>query len=70
MNDQFASLGNGLVIVVPGKNDTTGGMPTGMGGVPNDLTLYQARYYLQALTVQTLTGEACLSSSSLLWVGK
>lgn len=42
VNDQFASLGNGLVIIVPGKNDTTGGMPTGMGGVPNDLTLDDA----------------------------
>lgn len=42
VNDQFASLGNGLVIVVPGKNDTTGGMPMGMGGVPNDLTIDDA----------------------------
>ncbi len=42
VNDQFASLGNGLVVVVPGKNETTGGMPTGMGGVPNDLTLDDA----------------------------
>lgn len=38
VNDQFASLGNGIVMIVPGKNDTTGGIPTGMGGVPNDLT--------------------------------
>ena len=27
VDDQFASLGNGIVMVVPGKNDTTGGMP-------------------------------------------
>ena len=40
--DQFASLGNGIVMVVPGKNDTTGGMSMGIGGVPNDLTLDDA----------------------------
>ena len=42
VNDQFASLGNGIVMVVPGKNDTTGNVPLGMGGVPNDLTIDDA----------------------------
>ena len=36
---QFQSLGTNLLIVFPGKNDTTGGMPGIAGGVPNDLTL-------------------------------
>ena len=40
---QFASLGTSIVIVSPGKNETTGGMPVGMGGVPNDLTLDDTR---------------------------
>lgn len=35
--DQFTSLGTNLVIVAPGKTETTG-IP-GIGGVPNDLTL-------------------------------
>jgi putative ABC transport system permease protein len=35
---QFASLGSNLLIVVPGKTETTGAFP-GMGGAPNDLTL-------------------------------
>lgn len=39
---QFASVGTNLVIVVPGKTETTGGMP-GLGGAPNDLTLEDAR---------------------------
>jgi putative ABC transport system permease protein len=39
---QFASLGSRLVIVVPGKNETTGGMPHGIGGIPNDLTIEDA----------------------------
>jgi len=38
---QFASLGTNLLIVLPGKTETTGGFP-GLGGVPNDLTLEDA----------------------------
>ncbi|MEM9555190.1 MAG: ABC transporter permease [Acidobacteriota bacterium] len=39
--DEFASIGSDLLIVVPGKVETTGGMP-GVGGTPNDLTLADA----------------------------
>jgi putative ABC transport system permease protein len=39
--NQFASLGTNLVIVLPGKVETKGGLP-GVGGVPNDLTLDDA----------------------------
>jgi putative ABC transport system permease protein len=39
VTDQFVSLGTSIVIVAPGKNETTGGIPLGMGGVPNDLTI-------------------------------
>jgi len=39
---QFTNLGSNLVIVVPGKNETTGVVP-GVGGVANDLTLDDAR---------------------------
>ncbi len=42
VTDQFASLGTSIVIVTPGKNETTGGMPHGIGGIPNDLTLRDA----------------------------
>ena len=45
---QFASIGTNLVILVPGKSETTGGMP-GMGGVPNDLTLDDARALLRGI---------------------
>ncbi len=38
---QFASLGTNLLVVIPGKNETTGGLP-GMGGAPEDLTLQDA----------------------------
>jgi len=45
---QFATIGTNLVIVVPGRTETTGGMP-GMGGVPNDLTLDDARALLRGV---------------------
>lgn len=45
---QFASIGTNLVILVPGKTETTGGMP-GLGGVPNDLTLDDARALLRGI---------------------
>ena len=39
---QFESIGSNLLIVIPGKVETTGGLP-GIGGAPNDLTLADAR---------------------------
>jgi putative ABC transport system permease protein len=45
---QFASIGTNLVIIVPGKTETTGGMP-GLGGVPNDLTLEDASALLRTI---------------------
>jgi putative ABC transport system permease protein len=45
---QFTSLGTNLVIVLPGKTETTGGMP-GFGGVPNDLTLADAEAVVRAI---------------------
>lgn len=39
--DQFASIGSNLLVVVPGKVETTGAIP-GIGGAPNDLTLADA----------------------------
>lgn len=41
VEDQFASIGSNLLIVVPGKVETTGAVP-GMGGAPHDLTLDDA----------------------------
>lgn len=42
VNDQFASLGTSIVMVSPGRNETTGAIPHGIGGIPNDLTLEDA----------------------------
>ena len=38
---QFASVGTNMVIVLPGRTETTGAMP-GIGGVPNEVTLDDA----------------------------
>lgn len=46
--DQFAQIGSSFVAVVPGKTDTTGALP-GVGGIPNDLTLEDARALERAL---------------------
>lgn len=46
--DQFAQLGSNFVGVLPGKVETTGAIP-GFGGVPNDLTLDDARALRRAL---------------------
>ena len=39
---QFSTLGSNFLVILPGKNETTGIFP-GVGGVPNDLTLDDAR---------------------------
>ncbi len=42
VSQEFSSLGTNLLMVLPGRNETTGALP-GMGGVPNDLTLADVR---------------------------
>ena len=39
---QFSAIGSNFLVILPGKNETTGTFP-GVGGVPNDLTLDDAR---------------------------
>ncbi|MCP5145421.1 MAG: ABC transporter permease [Gammaproteobacteria bacterium] len=39
---QFSSLGTNLLIVLPGRNETTGGAPPLLGTTPRDLTLGDA----------------------------
>ena len=42
MSDEFSGMGTHLLIVLPGKTETTGGAPPLVGGTPNDLTLFDA----------------------------
>ncbi len=41
VTDQFSSLGTNLLVVLPGKTETSG--LVGFGGIPNDLTLLDAQ---------------------------
>ena len=41
VTDQFMSLGTNVLIVVPGRTETTGSIP-GIGGTPRDLTIADA----------------------------
>jgi putative ABC transport system permease protein len=45
---QFESIGTNLLIVLPGKTETTGAMP-GFGGVPNDLTIADAEAVVRTI---------------------
>jgi putative ABC transport system permease protein len=45
---QFESIGTNLLIVLPGKTETTGAMP-GFGGVPNDLTIGDAEAVVRGI---------------------
>ena len=46
--DQFLTLGTDIIVVIPGKTETTGMIP-GFTGTPNDLTLDDARALLRRI---------------------
>jgi len=48
VTEQFSSIGSNLVIVFPGRNETTGFFP-GSIGVPNDLTLEDVEAVLRSV---------------------
>lgn len=48
VTEQFLSLGTDVIVVIPGKTETTGMMP-GFTGTPNDLTLDDARALLRRI---------------------
>ena len=53
---KFSSLGSNLLIVLPGRAETTGGMPPLLGETPRDLTVDDA----QALTHSPAIGRIAL----------
>jgi putative ABC transport system permease protein len=48
VSNEFANIGSNLLIVVPGKSETTGAIP-GLGGAPNDLTLDDFEVLIKSL---------------------
>ncbi len=53
--DQFASLGTNLLIVLPGRSETTGGPPPLLGETPRDLTLSDAMALTRIRTVRRVS---------------
>jgi putative ABC transport system permease protein len=62
---EFAALGTHLVIVLPGRNETTGGAPPVVGETPRDLTIDDAlalnRSRAVRLVAPVSVGEAAVS---------
>jgi putative ABC transport system permease protein len=61
---QFQSIGSNLVIVVPGRNETTGMVP-GITGVPNDLTLQDAEALRRGLLEVRRVAPMVVASASV-----
>jgi putative ABC transport system permease protein len=53
--DQFATLGTNLLIVLPGRSETTGGPPPLLGETPRDLTLDDALALTRIRTVRRVS---------------
>ena len=62
VRDQFSSLGTSVVIVAPGRNETTGGIPHSFGGMPNDLTL--ADSFILERRIQSVRAAVPISRST------
>jgi len=70
VTSQFQSLGTNLLIVFPGRTETTGAGPAMLAGAtPRDLTLGDAKALQRSASVELLApviiGEATVSSGSL-----
>jgi putative ABC transport system permease protein len=67
--DEFTSLGTHLLIVFPGRNETTGGPPPLLGETPRDLTLADALALLRSPRIERIAplsiGSAPVSAGSL-----
>lgn len=69
VSGEFSELGTNLIIVFPGRNETTGGPPPVVGTTPRDLTLADAEALLQSPAVRYVApltvGEAEVSFGAL-----
>lgn len=70
VTDQFASLGSSIVVIAPGRNETTGGMPVGVGGMPNDLTLADASHLGRRISAVRTVVPIALSSGKIRHAGR
>lgn len=67
--DEFTSLGTHLLIIFPGRNETTGGPPPLLGETPRDLTLADALALTRSPHIERIAplsiGSAPVSAGSL-----
>jgi len=61
VTDEFAQLGSTLIIVLPGKSETTGGLPV-FGRAPNDLTIEDARAIAQGVRGARMVAPLAIAS--------
>ncbi len=67
---QFASLGTNLLIVLPGRSETTGGgLPMGMAATPRDLTLDDALALRRSRLVRRVA-PLVVGSAAVSWGGR
>jgi putative ABC transport system permease protein len=66
VTDQFASLGTHLLIVLPGRSETTGGPPPLLGETPRDLTLEDAMALTRSSAVRRVA-PITIGSAPVSW---
>ncbi len=66
---EFASLGTHLLIVLPGKSETTGGQPPLLGETPRDLTIRDALALLRSAHIAKVAPIA-VGQAPVAWGGK
>jgi len=64
--NEFSSMGSNLVIVFPGKSETTGALPPVVGEAPNDLTIEDA-LALQRIPGVTYIAPINIGSAPINW---
>lgn len=65
---EFASLGTNLVIVLPGRSETTGGPPPLMGETPRDLTIDDAMALLRSRHIKRVA-PIMVGNAPVSWQG-
>jgi putative ABC transport system permease protein len=66
VQQQFMSLGTHLIIVLPGRNETTGGPPPLLGTTPRDLTLTDSLALLRSRKVAEIA-PVTIGSANVSW---
>ncbi|MBC8319027.1 MAG: ABC transporter permease [Desulfobulbaceae bacterium] len=63
---EFASLGSNLLVVLPGRSETTGGPPPLLGATPRDLTLEDAMSLSRSYAVRDIA-PVTIGSAPVSW---